>query len=117
MRIIKFRAWDGKYLWSWEKIKEWGNIFDQEELIKMQFTCLKNKEGKEIYEGDILNCQWNIDNGIPGDVITYIIDNGSTVGCFALVDKNGDYRPLDINNIKFTYIIQGNIYENPELLK
>ena len=136
-REIKFRAWDkrkkemlifdlvevGEYIGFEYNIPKNVFILDaysNGEAELMQFTGLKDKNGKEIYEGDILNCHWDIDEGQIGEIVTYITKpegHGATVGCFGLVDKDGDFRTIDNGNIHFSYIVQGNIYENPELLK
>jgi len=72
----------------------------------MQFTGLHDKNGKEIYEGDI----W-IDDGLIGQVIF-------TECRFKILWANcssGDLH-TNVTTSLFGKII-GNIYENPELLK
>ena len=107
MREIKFRRWDinaRKWLKSFNT-----NLLDIHEfnLAKIkQYTGLKDKNNKEIYEGDIFHIgskkilyvvEW-IDCGLKGRQIK----NKSWIGL--------DYWKDDIEVI-------GNIYENPELLK
>ena len=73
-----------------------------------QFTGLKDKNGNNIYEGDIL--EYNHGNGIN---VGYV---GFTSGIFFLnySDENNDELGyLLVSNIK----IIGNIFENKELLK
>jgi hypothetical protein len=104
MREIKFRAWNKKnkqmvdsdcfdYFWIMNPRPELFEI--------MQFTGVKDKNGKEIYEGDI------IEQTFYGDDASKMI----------LVVE--DIRQLDnirCGSSKENEII-GNIYENPELIK
>ena len=106
MREIKFRAWD-----TCEKqfIHDTGvphtGFRGNEYLIYQQFTGLKDKNGKEIYEGDILQ----ISPRRAGKVV-YVDDLAS----FDLV-HTGEVMHLDSEWIEEEgYQVIGNIYENPE---
>ena len=123
MREIKFRAWHKIYLemsddfglgdeWImfWENAKRGADPTDDDCEI-MQFTGLKDKNGKEIYEGDILK----VDNRRIVEI--YWFDAG---GCFDtryLSDNIKEpFRTLYNNEWDDRTEIIGNIYENPELL-
>ena len=77
-----------------------------------QFTGLKDKNGKEIYEGDVCNAQYNICDFYK-KVPVYFCS-----GCFYVDDKSpAGNLPLNyfFNSNKEIEVI-GNIYKNPELI-
>lgn len=116
MREIKFRAWDkeNKKLISWRDICSYYNLLsmldpvarDYDRYEVMQYTGLHDKNGKEIYEGDIL--QWQEANK---DHSGYWVVYDHTD--FKL--WNGKYHKTIIDPTWYEVI--GNIYENPELLE
>lgn len=85
-----------------------------ENYIVMQYTGLKDKEGVEIYEGDILEVEKNEDGTYKGTI------NGKTFfdrfqGYSSKIKVEGMH---DINTLRYwnnRVRIIGNIYENPEL--
>ena len=124
MREIKFRAWDK----ATRKILEVIEIdfqgmeilvIDHEEQEAreavhghyelMQYTGLKDKNGTEIYEGDIVEYH---DTSIKSDVISPV----SWSAPMFVVDSGLLYFISKEDNKVFDGRIIGNIYENPELL-
>lgn len=82
---------------------------DFDELELMQSTCLKDKNGKEIFEGDILFGQAGEDFW---EIVEFDIEEGKWIRRDIFYNSKLD---LSENN-EFMEII-GNIYENPELLE
>jgi len=116
-REIKFRAWDETnkimftpesqigHLWSFDCI----NGIPQSSGILMQYTGLKDKNGKEIYEGDIIG--YYMDNELSPEC--YFI---SPVEYWASAFKVKHEGWLFLECIESPEVL-GNIYENPELLE
>ena len=113
MREIKFREWDTeRKTMSYSKREDFDDMvgfrfFHTEggERYLMQYTGLKDKNEKEIYEGDIVIVD---QKETPAEVI---FENG----CF--------YTPIGISRYRLggwykeNLEVVGNIYENPELLE
>ncbi|MEK6886826.1 MAG: YopX family protein [Nanoarchaeota archaeon] len=118
MRELKcFRAWlRHEKRFEYFSIGDWGKIkYIQEfENEVNQWTGLKDKQGKDIYEGDICNAKTFTGN--YKGVISFIS------GCFVLEIFQSDNIEYDVGQVPdlcdFEEImIVGNIYENSELLK
>ncbi len=75
-----------------------------EDLVIMQYTGLKDKNGKEIYEGDILQQG----NKLLGAVVWMSEEDGFDMTGWVTSQSNHNCTPSEII---------GNIYENPEKLK
>lgn len=131
MREIKFRAWDieSPMMLTWEEIQlDWESegysraIFANDHYRVMQFTGLKDKNGKEIYEGDILSYDTNY---IPYKcVIEWNVELGSCGCCYEHCGSVGFVGEI-LPGSKYDYSgkasgyhemeVIGNIWENPEL--
>jgi uncharacterized phage protein (TIGR01671 family) len=118
MREFKFRAWDKelcvmRYFYPPDYsygIIHLRNIFTNTALMPMQYTGLKDKNGKEIYEGDIvLACTENTPS-------KYVIKYDSASMGFVLDTTEYTITIDDVNHCGRDIEVIGNIYENPELL-
>jgi uncharacterized phage protein (TIGR01671 family) len=136
MQEKEFRAYDKKlkkWLFNYETLGgfslfgevmvlgEWASVLDEyifnrnghcfEDLVVMQYTGLTDKNGKKIYEGDIVK-----DHGVleDGEGVTFVkFMNGKFVFDNPMYEENeGD----DLVDWCHQCEVIGNIYENPELL-
>jgi uncharacterized phage protein (TIGR01671 family) len=121
MRDIDFRCWNKHYkeMYTWEEMIEEGlNYYSDDDFIWMQYTGLKDRNGVEIYEGDIV--RFDAEDGMFGrDPILGLI--GSVEWDFAdtgfyFNTTNGNYPYVKTYRSMNVDII-GNQYEHPELLK
>ena len=80
----------------------------------LQFTGLQDRNGKEIYEGDILKYNFPYDGRLKHiGPVTYF----ETQASFGLKDIYGNEIPLYRITANNYFEVIGNIYENPELLE
>ena len=108
MRTIKFRYFrNGEMNYNPDLIlNDFVDLNEQiEELeengVLMEYTGLKDRDDKEIYEGDVLRM-------VVGDIISYHL----------MEFKKGRFTCFEdsISDSQFEYLeVVGNIYENPDL--
>lgn len=98
------------------KLKKTGEIwYDFEDVVLMQSTGIKDKNGVEIYEGDILKLHAIF--LAPDDKIGYL-EYSPKYGYSIIFEGNRLYRQeYWASTNKLNYEVIGNIYENHELLE
>ena len=129
-REIKYRAWDGEKFHYYTSLSGLYGVLNP---IEQQFTGLHDKNGKEIYEGDILELVGGTCNFLPcgiyndqrygiGDkMIVQKLKSGFTLCGMNMYDCDIPNRVGKVDNYTFwnhqsSLKIIGNIYKNPELL-
>ena len=125
MREIKFRAWDvienrmfyvsrldnsGSYDRCWEVKEDKLDSAINPNVIITQYTTIKDKNGKDIYEGDFIRYKYGCREG--GNYYDVVLVEWSTEGMdyhpgWVIKQFWGQYGEIEII---------GNIYENPEMI-
>lgn len=126
MRVVKFRAWDKEIekiypVLKIDFVEEWVSMYSKitgrhynwlNNLVLMQYVGLQDKNGEEIYEGDVVSfksAHSDCDYKTIGEVVWYCGEAAFLVECNGEIFKHFD----EIREIE----VLGNIYENPELLQ
>ena len=110
MREIKFRVWSNNIMSDLDLFHN-GDVLDLMDSPTMQYTGLKDKNGKEIYEGDYCKAhafdEFDGDHNIEGVIVIGI--DGVSIGDMWVYNTSHFDEPC--------IEIIGNIYENKELLE
>ncbi len=119
-RKIKFRAWfeqthtsrPSSFRWEYISVNEAMDLLLESYLKQkspwLQFTGVKDKHGKDLYEGDIVIGSSMMEDNVKG-VIKFID------GAFSHSESSIGWEGETLISLKYCEVI-GNIYEHPELL-
>jgi uncharacterized phage protein (TIGR01671 family) len=132
MKEVKFRAWAYTkfletpdfdvvpqmiYMESPSLFRFFDSLSHRENIELMQFTGLKDKNGKEIYESDIVRFKHNAISVIGGQTEVGEVKYYASELCFGFKTGKENYDWWSMNSDKFDLEVIGNIYESPELLE
>lgn len=110
MRDLRFRAWDGNGF-DYSVVLGCPAFFERnaDKCIE-QYTGLRDRNGREVYEGDIIRVN---DCHNPYDIFSVKFDEGEV---YLSGDEKSAYGAMPLCRLR-DYEVIGNIHENPELVK
>jgi uncharacterized phage protein (TIGR01671 family) len=123
MREINFRAWDDKNKKMLHNVATGTQTLfgdagegkaELQDCYLMQYTGLKDKNGKEIYEGDVVEFH-NIDTSVPVHRLP-VVWRDDAAGFVCSNDKVSRGVDMAAGYDTIHGEVIGNIYENPNLL-
>lgn len=130
MRELKFRAWLKNYNCYADVLGfEQGRLFVQfqsgersqrrlyvpiEDCVLEQYTGLKDKNGKEVYEGDILGGIWESGFISWCEKCKQLQYHCADIGCMAC---SGDANWYELSEDDGKLEVIGNVHENSDLLE
>lgn len=126
-RIIKFRAYETKEKemvhdihiapeYGWLVLADNDAMSERgrsENWVLMQFTGLLDKNGKEVFEGDIVDNGYGIKEIVEFGCQNVDAFEGVGFNLWSFIGKHGAY---DCARLQSEIEVVGNIYENPDLL-
>lgn len=115
-RELKFRAWVEDRFYPSDMYEDLGIFFswmkERAEVIQ-QFSGIKDSEGREIYEGDIVRFG---DNPIhEGTLVECQFSQSRAQWVYAFLTGQHKGKATDMVDTWRSYTVVGNIFENPEL--
>jgi uncharacterized phage protein (TIGR01671 family) len=141
-REIKFRAWDQETdlmkrvfgfddnwvrCWNWDDLDDGPyqdddtNSVQRKNAVLMQFTGLKDKNGRKIYEGDIVRSAPTPDLSVPFIIAKVVweqdVFSDGDPAFKMFHQQSGHTTSFKQMKNREPFEVIGNIYENPELLK
>lgn len=119
MREIKFRTWDNYHhqMWNSESYRELSEMLlalETGDMLSplMQYTGLKDKNGCEIYEGDIVQEENYKMVGVVQNIIDFISNRAPGLVIWKKNTEKYGTKKKGTGKLK----VIGNIYKNPNLL-
>nr|UVM83629.1 MAG: YopX protein [Bacteriophage sp.] len=107
-----YGIWEKRYI-LWGMFNDIPGMIEVDQATLCQCTGRKDKNGKLIYENDIMVAYYDEENPEHG---TYVMVVWREYGWVTVENNSDDLCPLDDFTINHFYVV-GNIFDNPELLE